>query len=111
MDAIEGGRGVVGQSRGRKIKLGAEQGPDKTKDGHRDPLESLLDVVRRDMDVALNRAEARFQGARSEAVLRRVLDKVAEEQRREPRPVRAARALTAFGAALWNSRAVRILMP
>jgi len=74
-------------------------------------LEKLLDQVRHDLDVAVNRRMAEFEGDRSEAALCQVMARVEESRRRGAWVMRTFRALTAMGASLWNSRAIRMLVP
>jgi hypothetical protein len=83
-------------------------------------IESLLRTVRKDLDEEVADRGDRFEGIRSEAAFQRVLARIYDERRRgfwarrtfhTQGLLRAVRRVSAVGAALWNSRALRILMP
>ena len=100
MDALEG-LGDVGQLGNRKIA-------------------SLLRAVRKDWEVGVAERGETFEGIRSEVAFRRVMARIHEERRRgfwarcalhAQGLLRVMRVVSALGAAVWNSRALRILMP
>lgn len=74
-------------------------------------LEKLLDQVRHDLDMAVNRRMVELEGDRSEMALCQVMARVEESRRRGAWVTRTFKTLTAMGASLWNSRAIRMLVP
>lgn len=100
MHALEG-LGDVGQLGNRKI-------------------ESLLKTVRKDWEMGVADRGETFEGIRSEEAFRRVMARIHGERRRgfwarralhAEGLLRVMRVVSAMGAALWNSRALRMLMP
>jgi hypothetical protein len=96
MDAL-GGCGDVGSGRngGRKS---AE-----------DPVHRLLRDVRRDLD----RGGEQFDRLRSEKVFNQVMARIDQNRRRTfwTRLLRTMRVVSVMALTVWNSRAVRLLVP
>lgn len=96
--AVNGGRGVVGEKY------------EETDWTEAVALERLLSRVRRELDAEVNERAAAFDGW-ADSVYRKVLAKYQLEQQRGTWAQRVRRWLTTVAAAMWNSRAVRLLVP
>lgn len=110
MDAIEG-RGALG-GRGLMPRKGMA-GAGRTEQGQsgQEGLERLMEQIRLDLDIVIDQKSQAFEGVRSEVALRRVLARVHGGRQRGAWIMRTFRAMTAMGMTLWNSRAVRMLVP
>lgn len=80
-----------------------------------DPIDGLIEQLRREAHAA-ERARAGTRKERTEAMYQAVLKKLSEEEerRRKSWSAKTLRGLSSLGAtasALWNSRAVRMLVP
>jgi hypothetical protein len=99
--AVNGGRGVVGE------QANNHKGTDWSQAV---AIERLLSRVRRELDAEVNERAAAFDGW-ADSVYRKVLEKYRLEQQRGTWVQRVRRWLTTAAAAMWNSRAVRLLVP
>ena len=125
MDATEGfgGRGdLAADSRGGSTRgkgaADCESRFDKRATGSRtatvdehQALQALLEQVRESIDATMDRSATPFTGPRAEMVLNRVLARVQRDRLRGAWFTRTVRAVTTTAAALWNSRAIRMLVP
>ena len=79
-------------------------------------LDHLIARLREDWRVVMAHEQAAFK-ARSETLMQKILKQAETERRATPWRTRArsvlrwARSLKALAAALWNSRAVRLIVP
>jgi hypothetical protein len=82
-----------------------------TNDGRsaKDPVDHLLRDVRRDME----RGDAEFDVLRSERVFKQVMSRIEQNRQRGfwTRLLRTMRVVTVMALTVWNSRAVRLLVP
>jgi hypothetical protein len=115
MDTSEGfaGEGREGDGLGGGIGrgIGCAGGGRGIVEASGDPLEKLVAQVRKTLDQTLDERMDRFSGAYSEVILNQVLTRVKESQRRGAWLLRAGRWVSALVATLWNSRALRMLVP
>ena len=101
MEALEGRRdeGTLG---GNKLGHGED-----------DPIERWIEGLRKDLEEG-DKVDRRTEGLRSEAVFRRVLDRLHADRARAPWLQRVRRTIGmifSIGAVVWQSHAARILMP
>jgi hypothetical protein len=93
-----GGRGAVGEKNTRETERGEVMG-------------RVLVMVRRELqDAELEDRMAVFE-ARAESMYRAIVAKYQLEQQRGTWTTRLSRWVTTVAASLWNSRAVRLLVP
>lgn len=93
----KGGCGVVGETTTQETE-------------GNEAIERLLVMVRRELDAEVRERSAKFD-AYADSVYRKVLAEYRLEQQRGTWTTRAGRWLTNMAAAIWNSRAVRLLVP
>lgn len=95
---------------GAKGGLGVVAGTKAWETEDEETIEKLLAVVRREMDADVDDRMSAFEG-RADAMCRSILARYQRERQRGTRAQRVGRWLTGMGATVWNSRAVRLLVP
>jgi hypothetical protein len=103
---LERSLGVMGAKGG----LGVVAGTKSWETEDEETIEKLLAVVRREMDAEVGERMSAFEG-RADAMCREILARYEWERQRGTWAQRVGRWVANMGAAVWNSRAVRLLVP
>jgi hypothetical protein len=102
MEALEGRRDEAGT------------GNDNMIEDQDDAVERWIEEIRKDLEKGDRDTSHKLEGLRSEAMFRRVLQKIGDRRSPESwmqRLRRMVRAIASIGPAIWISRAARTLMP